>query len=93
LNHDVCKYILSCLVYKDNKDITTKPTQQPPGHSRVEARGRKEKALEVEHVVAKADCPVKKLGDVDHQINKIRVEGLQSLVLKNCADALRRVSI
>jgi hypothetical protein len=29
LNHDVCKYILSCLVHKENKDITTKPTQQP----------------------------------------------------------------
>jgi len=27
-NHDVCKYILSCLVHKDNKDITTKLTQQ-----------------------------------------------------------------
>ncbi len=24
LNHDICKYILSCLVHKDNKDITTK---------------------------------------------------------------------
>ncbi len=23
LNHDVCKYILSCLVHKENKDITT----------------------------------------------------------------------
>jgi len=30
LNHDICKYILSCLVHKDNKDISTKPTQQPP---------------------------------------------------------------
>ncbi len=30
LNHDVCKYILSCLVHKDNKVISTKPTQQPP---------------------------------------------------------------
>ncbi len=37
LNHDVCKYILTCLVHKDNKDITTKPTQQSPGHSRIEA--------------------------------------------------------
>ena len=89
LNHDVCKYILSCLVHKDNKDITTKPTQQPPGHSRVEARGRKEKALEVERAVAKADRPVEKLGDVDHQIKKIRVEGLQSLVLTNRADAIK----
>jgi len=66
LNHDVCKYIVSCLIHKDNKDIMMKPTQQPPGHSRLEARGRKEKALEVERAVAKADRPVEKYGDVDH---------------------------
>ncbi len=89
LNHDVCKYILSCLVHKDNKDITTKPTQQPPGHSRIEARGRKEKALESERAVTKANRPVEKYGDVDHQIKKIRVEGLQSMVLKNRADAIK----
>ncbi len=89
LNHDVCRYILSCLVHKDNKDITMKPTQQPPGHLRIEARGRKEKALESKRAVAKADCPVKKYGDVDHQIKKIRVEGLQSMVLKNRADAIK----
>ena len=89
LNHDICKYILSCLVHKDNKDITTKPKQQPPGHSCVEARGRKEKALEGKRAVAKAECPLEKFGDVDHQIKKIRVEGLQSLVLKNRADAIK----
>jgi hypothetical protein len=89
LNHDVCKYILSCLVHKDNKGITTKPTQQPPGHSRVEARGRKEKALEGKRAAAKADRPVEKFGDVVHQIKKIRVEGLQSLVLKNRVDAIK----
>ena len=44
LNHDVCKYILFFLIHKDNKDITMKPTQQPSGHSRIEARNRKEKA-------------------------------------------------
>jgi len=48
----------------------TKPTQQPPGHSRLETRGRKEKALEVECTVAKADRPVEKYGDVDHQLKK-----------------------
>jgi hypothetical protein len=89
LNHDVCKYILSCLVHKDNKDISTKPTQQPPGHSRIEARVRKEKALEVERAVAKADHPVEKYGDVDHQLKKITVEGMQSEVLKNRADAIK----
>ena len=89
LNNDFCKYILSCFVHKDNKDISTKPTEQPPGHSRIEARGRKEKALEVEHAVAKADCPVEKYGDVDHQLKKIRVEGMQSQVLKNRVDAIK----
>ena len=89
LNHDFCKYILSCLIHKDNKDISTKPTEQPPGHSRIEARGRKEKALEVERAVAKADRPVEKYGDVDHQLKKIRVEGMQSQVLKNRVDAIR----
>ena len=89
MNHDFCKYILSCLIHKDNKDISTKPTEQPPGHSRIEARGRKEKALEVEHAVAKADRPVEKYGDVDHQLKKIRVEGMQSQVLKNSVDAIK----
>ncbi len=66
-----------------------KPTEQPPGHSHIEARGRKEKALEVEHAVAKADCPVEKNGDVDHQLKKIRVEGMQSQILKNRVDAIK----
>jgi hypothetical protein len=89
LNNDFCKYILSCLVHKDNKDISTKPTEQPPDHSRIEARGRKEKALEVERAVAKADRPVEKYGDVDHQLKKTRVEGMQSQVLKNRVDAIK----
>jgi hypothetical protein len=75
LNHNVCKYILSCLVHKDNKDITTRPTQQPPGHSRVEARERNEKTLEGKRAATKADHPVvkygKKYGNVDHQLRKV----------------------
>ena len=31
-----CKYILSVLVHKDNKDISTKPTKQPPGPTHTE---------------------------------------------------------
>jgi hypothetical protein len=88
LNHDIYKYILSCLVHKDNKDIMTRPTQQPPGYLSIEAKGRKEKALEGKRAVAKADRPVEKYGDVDHQIKKIQVEGMQSQVLKNCVDAI-----
>ncbi len=71
LNHDVCKYILACLVHEDNKDITTRPTQQPLGHSCVEARERKEKALGGQGAAAKADHPVEKYGNVDHQLKKV----------------------
>jgi hypothetical protein len=71
LNHDICKYILSCLVHKENKDITTNPMTQPPGHTCIEARGRKEKALEGEWEAVMADCQVEKYGDMDHQIQKI----------------------
>jgi hypothetical protein len=78
LNHNVCKYIRSYFIQKDNKGITMRPTQQPPGHSRDEARGRKERALEGERAVAKADRPVEKYGDMDQQITKIGVEGMQS---------------
>ncbi len=71
MNHDICNYILSCLVHKENKDITTKPMTQPPGHMCVEVRGRKEKALKDEGAAAKVDRLVEKYGDVDHQIKKI----------------------
>ena len=89
MNHDSCKYILSCLVHKDNRDITTKPMHQPPGHSCVEAKERKEKALEGKRAAAKADCLVEKYGDLDHQLKKVRVERLQSQVAKNCADPVK----
>jgi hypothetical protein len=78
LNHDAYKYILSCLVHKDNKDITTKPTHQPSGHLCIEARERKEKALEGKRAAAKADHPVEKYGDVDHKL-KNRTEQLRKL--------------
>jgi hypothetical protein len=67
----------------------TRPTQQPPGHSCIEARERKEKALGGERAAAKADRPVEKYGNVDHQLKKVRVEGLQSQVAKNRADAIK----
>ncbi len=64
-------------------------TAAPPGHSRIETRGRKEKALEGECAVTKADRPLEKNGEVYHQMKKIRVEGMQSQVLKTCADAMK----
>jgi hypothetical protein len=36
-----CKYILSVLVHKDNKDISTRPTKQPPRPTRADVREKK----------------------------------------------------
>ena len=70
-NHDVCKYILSFLIHKDNKDITTRQRSSHLAKCTLRQGAGKKKALEVERAVAKADPPVKKHGDVDHQIKKI----------------------
>jgi hypothetical protein len=83
LEHDCCKLILSCLVHKDNNnDVSAKPTTQPPGHTCKVARDRRERALVEEHVVQKANQPVEKYGNVDHQMNKVQVAGMQSVVKK-----------
>ena len=38
---DLCKYIVSVLVHKDNKDLSTRPAKQPPGPTRAAVRGKK----------------------------------------------------
>jgi hypothetical protein len=43
LADESCKYILSVLVHKDNKDISTKPTKQPPGPTREVVREKKKR--------------------------------------------------
>jgi hypothetical protein len=52
----------------------------------------KKAALEEVRAVAKAARPVgkgvEKLGDVDHQIKKARVDGMRSQVAKNQIDAI-----
>ena len=58
--------MLCCLVRKDCKDINTKPCEQPPDRTRVEARDAKTKALSLERAIAKLDSPVEKYGDVDN---------------------------
>jgi hypothetical protein len=88
LEHDCCKYILLFLVHKDNKIISAKPTTQPPGHMREVARDRRGRALEEERAFQKANRPVERYGDVDHQMKKVKVAGLQLVVKKNKVDAI-----
>ena len=91
-----CKYILSVLVHKDNKDLSTRPAKQPPGPTRAAVREKK-KEMEKERSAAKAQRPIKvaqtdgtvaveKYGDVDHQAKKAKVDGIRSVIDKNRVD-------
>jgi uncharacterized protein YlbG (UPF0298 family) len=52
------------------------------------ARDRRERALEEERAVQKANWPVERYGDVDHQMKKMKVARLQLVVQKNQVDAI-----
>ena len=88
LEHEACKYILSIFVHKDNKDISSTPTRLPPGDSRKEARKKKAEMISDERAAAKAARPVEKYGDVDHEMKKVRVDGMRSQVEKNIVEAI-----
>jgi hypothetical protein len=80
--------MLCCLVRKDCKDINTKPCEQPAGRTRVAAREAKTKALVGERAIAKSDRPVEKHGDVDHQLKKVRLSGMQAHAEKIMVDTI-----
>jgi len=56
---DSCKYLLSVLVHKDNKDLSTRPAKQPPGPTRAAVRGKKKEETEKERSAAKSQRPIK----------------------------------
>ena len=87
LADESCKYILSVLVHKDNKDISTKPTKQPPGPTREVVREKKKKETAKERSAAKEERPItvvqpdgtfvlEKYGDVDHQSSRMNLYNL-----------------
>ena len=88
LTHPSCKYLLCCLVRKDCKDINMKPCEQPPGKTRVAAREAKAKAIGLERVVTKSERPVEKYGDVDHQLKKVKLSGMQAHAEKIIVDTI-----
>jgi hypothetical protein len=55
-----------------------KPCEQPPGKTRVAAREAKVKAIGLERVVAKSERPVEIYGDIDHQLKKVKLSGMQA---------------
>ena len=84
--------MLAGFVHKCNPDLNIDPKAVPAGATRESGRKVKQAALEEVRAVAKADRPVgkgvEKLGDVDHQIKKARVDGMRSQVTKNQIDAI-----
>jgi len=54
-----CKYILSVLVHKDNKDLSMRPAKQPPGPTRAVVRENKTKEMAKERSAVKAQRPIK----------------------------------
>ena len=72
-----CKYMLCCLVQKDCKDISMHPTTLPPGRTRVEAREERRSLIQGEREHARRQQTIDKNSDVDHQLKKARVVGMQ----------------
>ena len=79
-----CKFMLCCFVHKDCKDISTRPTELPAGNTRRDARANSRATLASDRAQAKADRIVggERYGDVEHQLKKARVVGMQAQVEK-----------
>ena len=72
--------MLCCFVRKDCKDLSTRPTELPAGHTRKEARANSRAVLARERAESKAEQIVggERYGDVKHQLKKARVVGMQA---------------
>jgi hypothetical protein len=100
LEHKSCKYILSVLVHKNNKDISTQPTKLPPGPTRKEVREKSRKTTETERANAKLTRPLEvvidgstrtvTLGDVERDAKMAQVDGMRSVIEKNRIDSIER---
>ena len=100
LEHKSCKYILSVLVHKNNKNISTQPTKLPPGPMRKEVREKSWKTTEKQHFDAKLTHPLEvvidgakktvSLGDVERDAKMAQVDGMHSVINKNRIDAIER---
>jgi hypothetical protein len=77
LEHDACKYLLSCLVHMENKDISTKPTQLVAGQTRENICEKRREEIEAARAVAHAERPEK---SGESEMKKMRMDGMQSQV-------------
>ena len=86
-----CKFMLCCFVHKDCKDISTRPTELPAGHTRKVARANSRVALAKEREESRAERIVggERYGDVEHQLKKARVVRMQAQAEKISIDTIQ----
>ena len=91
MEHPSCKYILSVLVHKDNKDISTDPAKLPAGPKRNDIRKVTKRTVEkerandrVQRVVARGSSGdvsvVSEKDDVDQLAKKAKIDGMWSVI-------------
>jgi len=91
LTSQSCKFMLCCFVHKDCKDLSTRPTELPAGHTRKEARANSRAVLAREREEAKAERIVggERYGDVEHTMKKARVVGMQAQAEKIAIETIQ----
>ena len=90
MEHSLCKYILSVLIHKDNKDISTQPTKLPQGPMRKDIRKVTKRTVEQERATARVQrlasgsvgdvSIVSDKDDVDQQAKKAKIDGMRSVI-------------
>jgi hypothetical protein len=80
--------MLCCLVCKDCKDTNMRPMELPASHTQATARENSRRVLAGDRAEAKAQRPVERYGNVDHQLKKARVVGMQAQAKKITIDLI-----
>jgi hypothetical protein len=105
LEHKSCKYILSVLVHKNNKDIATRPAQLPPGPTRNTVREKTRSLIGSDRATAKGNRRIEvvdedgatktvRVGEVEADAKRAQVDGMRSVIEKNKIDSIeRKISI
>jgi hypothetical protein len=98
MEHSACKYILSVLVHKDNKDISTQPTKLPAGPKRKDIRKVTKRMVEKERATHRIqrfssgsgvdDVSVSDKDDVDQLAKKAKIDGMRLVITLKKIEAI-----
>jgi hypothetical protein len=82
--------MLSCVVHKDNKDISTNATKLPAGSTNDEQRLKQSKQLHDERSTAKVSSAsnLSVTMSIDDELNSARVSGMMSQIQQNKITAI-----